>query len=82
MSLRKKSEFNKTDDKKIINYQIPLEGKLMSYFASNLILVKDYDKAIRVLNEFGISHHFEGKRGYINKLNLRKLLALAYYKSD
>lgn len=61
---------------------MPVEGKLILLFTSNLILNHNYDKAIRVLNNFGVSFHFQGRRGYINKLNIRKLLALAYFQSN
>jgi hypothetical protein len=61
---------------------LPLEGELINYYACNLIINYKYEMAIRVLNDFGINYRFEGLRGMCNKANIKKLLALAYFKNN
>ena len=59
--------------------EFPIEGKLLVYFSSVLILNGSYDQAIRVLTQIGLSYYFDGTRGICNKANVQKLLAIAYF---
>lgn len=64
---------------KPIALEFPIEGKLVVYFSSVLILNGSYDQAIRVLTQVGLSYYFDGTRGICNKANVQKLLAIAYF---
>ena len=49
---------------------MPVEGRLIIYYASNLILENTLDQAINVLSQYGLKYHFEGERGICNKANV------------
>ena len=62
--------------------EFPIEGKLILYYASNLVINGNYNLAIRVLENYGLKYFMKGKRGLCNKANVQKILALAYYHMD
>ena len=77
--------------KKIIDYDdlqlqcnLPLEGKLIVLYASNLILNRQYLLAIKVLEKFGYYYKNEEDNTLeiINSANIKKLLAIAYYYQE
>lgn len=65
--------------KKIQILELPVEGRLIIFYASNLILENNLDNAINVLSQYGQKYHFEGERGVCNKANVQKLLAVAFF---
>lgn len=62
---------------------MPLEGKLIVLYASNLILDRQYPLAIKVLEKFGYYKNEEDNTlEIINSANIKKLLAIAYYYQE
>mmetsp|Transcript_37483 Transcript_37483/g.57391 ORF Transcript_37483/g.57391 Transcript_37483/m.57391 type:complete len:197 (+) Transcript_37483:923-1513(+) len=61
---------------------LPREAKLIVFYASNLILSRNIEQAIRILSKFGLGFRHESLGGVVGNLNLKKLLAIAYFEQN